>query len=65
MFDTHQIKDAQGAPSDSHLANDLTLTGLAADAAQEIRDLFSEFSLVPMEPARPVLRSHEAYLALA
>lgn len=65
MFDTHQIVLAEGAPSESLLANDQTLTGFTREAAEEIRDLFPELSQAPMEPARPILRAHEAYLAVA
>lgn len=65
MFDTHEIVLAEGAPSESLLANDRTLTGFARDAADEIRALFPELSAAPMAPARPILRTHEACLALA
>lgn len=64
MFDTHQIVMAEGAPSESLLANDQSLTGFSKEAADEIRDLFPELSIDPMEPARPILRAHEAYLAV-
>ncbi|OAN85046.1 hypothetical protein A8B78_05985 [Jannaschia sp. EhC01] len=65
MFDTHEIVLAEGAPSESLLANDRTLTGFAMDAADELRMLFPELSSAPMVPARPILRAHEACLAVS
>lgn len=64
MFDSHQIVIAEGAPSESLLANDETLTGFDLSAAEEIRELFPALSANPMAAARPVLRAHEAFLAL-
>jgi hypothetical protein len=64
MFDSHQIVIAEGAPSESLLASDVTLSGFDRDAAEEVRALFPELSVDPMVAARPVLRGHEALLAL-
>lgn len=65
MFDTHQIVIAEGAPSESLLASDRTLMGFDAEAASEIRSLFPELSADPMIAAHPMLRGHEAQMALA
>lgn len=64
MFDAHQIVIAEGAPSESLLVSDETLSGLTAESADEIRSLFPELDTAPMVAARTVLRGHEAQLAL-
>lgn len=64
MFDKHQIVLAEGAPSESLLATDMTLAGFALDAAEEIRDLFPELATSDMPAARRIVRAHEAHTIL-
>ena len=65
LFDSHQIVEAGGVPSESMLAGDY-LCGEDTDLFREIREIFPEVAAGAARiPARPVLRRYEGRLLRA
>lgn len=62
LFDTHQIVEAGGVPSESMLVGDYLCDEDSA-LLREIREIFPEVALgAARDPARPVLRRYEGQL---
>lgn len=68
MFDAHEVVFAEGAASESFHPSDLSLTGVADEARDELFKLFPELRTMPSghgPTARICLKAHEARLLVA
>lgn len=68
LFDRHQIVTANGAPSESYLPGDSSLSDIAPETAAEIRALFPQLAQGAGAyglPARALARQHEGRLIAA
>jgi hypothetical protein len=68
MFDAHEVVFAEGAASESFHPSDLSLTGVADEARDELFALFPDLRTMPSghgPTARICLKAHEARLLVA